>query len=94
MSTVTLTQALASLGFTHRNPANPNHHGRVIISGCGVAIGRLTSEECWVWIEQGCPLDVNGFIDTDAIAESLMEREAERRQDLYTEGRWEAGLTW
>jgi hypothetical protein len=92
--TQTLTEALVRHGYSHRAPTNPNHNGRVILNGCGTAIGRVSADEGWVWIAQGCPLDVNGFVDADAIAESLMEREEERRQDIHTEGRWEAGLTW
>jgi hypothetical protein len=70
----TLTQELAKRGFTHRAPSNPNHSGRVIVNGCGTAIGRLTSSEGWEWVRLGCPLDVNGFIDADAIANAVLER--------------------
>ncbi len=70
-----LTQALAARGFTHRAPEGPNYKGRVIVNGCGECIGRLTSSEGWVWIQLGCPIDINGFIDADSIAEAAVSKE-------------------
>lgn len=71
----TLTEELAKHGSSHRAPLNPNHNGRVILNGCNTAIGRLTSTEGWLWIRSGCPIDGNGFIDADAIAEAAVEEE-------------------
>lgn len=72
---ITLTQTLAAKGYSHRAPTNPNHNGRVILNGCGTAIGRLTASEGWLWLELGCPLDINGFIDADDLAEAQVAHE-------------------
>lgn len=72
---LTLTQALAARGYTHRKPANVNHAGRDIIDESGVAIGRLTASEGWLWLELDCPLNADGRIDTEALADAAIERE-------------------
>lgn len=72
---LTLTQALVEKGYTHRKPANVNRSGRDIIDGSGNAIGRLTASEGWLWLELDCPLNADGRIDTEALADAATERE-------------------
>lgn len=79
MST-TLTQELAKRGFTHRAPSNPNHQGRVILNGCGVPIGRVSSTEGWLWLRLGCPIDDNGFIAADELADAAAAEELNRQE--------------
>jgi hypothetical protein len=78
--TSTLTQELAKRGFTHRAPENPNHNGRVILNGCETAIGRITSTEGWLWLRLGCPIDDNGFIDADALADAAAAEELAKQE--------------
>lgn len=72
---LTLTQALAEAGYTHRKPANVNRIGRDIIDESGVAIGRLTASEGWLWLDLGCPLNAAGRIDNEALDDAAIERE-------------------
>jgi hypothetical protein len=77
---LTLTQALAAKGYTHRKPANVNLSGRDIIDESGVTIGRLAADEGWLWLDLGCPLNADGRIDTEALADAAIEREIVARE--------------
>lgn len=56
LSTQTLTETLAALGYTHRTPRSPAPvYAREVVDAAGRVVTRGRAHEVWQWLADGRP---------------------------------------